>query len=304
VNPQVLSFQSRLYDATPVDGDSQYGDWVSVEPTDDALFATAIFAHSTDLLCRTARVLGKEDDAVRYDKLFGEIVLAFQRRFVSADGSVGNDSQTAKVLALQFNLLPNEMKQLVAKRLMQDVSERTHLTTGFFGTEYLCLALSEFGYTDSAYKLLLREEYPSWLYMIRRGATTIWERWDGIREDGTFQDPGMNSFNHRTLGSIGEWMYHVMAGIESDEANAGYKHSLIQPHPGGDITKVNATHETMYGRVTSDWMIKGDTFEAHSRDTSKYLGNRTAACSKCFPRYGERSRTKSRKRSRECNPGR
>jgi alpha-L-rhamnosidase len=120
--------------------------------------------------------------------------------------------------------------------------------------------LSRYGYLDEAYLLLNREQYPSWLYPVKQGATTIWERWDGLKPDGTFQDKGMNSFNHYAYGAIGEWMYRVMAGIEIDPAAPGYKHTFIQPRPGGGFTSASATHATPYGRVGSAWKIEGNTF--------------------------------------------
>ncbi len=130
-----------------------------------------------------------------------------------------------------------------------------HLTTGFLGTPLLCQVLSDYGYLDVAYMLLSRTKYPSWLYPVTKGATTIWERWDGIKPDGSFQDPDMNSFNHYAYGAIGEWMYRVVAGIELDESRPGYKHILIQPQPGGGLTYAKASVESIYGRVASDWKI-------------------------------------------------
>jgi hypothetical protein len=112
------------------------------------------------------------------------------------------------------------------------------------------------GMMQAAYLLLNREQYPSWLYPVKQGATTIWERWDGLKPDGTFQDKGMNSFNHYAYGAIGEWMYRVMVGIEIDQAAPGYKHTLIQPQPGGGFTSVKASHQTMYGKVSSAWTLK------------------------------------------------
>jgi alpha-L-rhamnosidase len=141
------------------------------------------------------------------------------------------------------------------------VRRRKHLTTGFLGTPYLCHVLSRYGYADEAYLLLNREEYPSWLYPVKQGATTIWERWDGQKPDGTFQSATMNSFNHYAYGAIGEWMYRVMAGIETDEAAPGYKHILIQPQPGGGFASVKASHETPYGRVASAWTLQDGRFE-------------------------------------------
>lgn len=252
------------------DGDFHFGDWLAFATTrpdypgattSKDLIATAFFAHSTDLLQRTAKVLGKEADAARYADLLAKIKQAFCREYVTNTGRVGENTQTAYALALQFDLLPEELRPVAAKRLAEEIRQRHHLTTGFVGTPYLCHVLSRYGYLDEAYLLLNREEYPSWLYPVKSGATTIWERWDGQKPDGSFQDKGMNSFNHYAYGAIGEWMYRVMAGIEIDEAAPGYKHILIQPEPGGGFTKVRASHQTMYGIVSSAWTLTGGTFE-------------------------------------------
>jgi len=251
-------------------GDYHFGDWLAFNSTSPDypgattgkdLIATAFFAHSTDLLQRAAHILGKSEDARRYSEQLAKIKTAFCREFVTEAGRVGENTQTAYALALQFDLLPDELRSLAAKRLAQEIRQRKHLTTGFVGTPYLCQVLSRYGYLDEAYLLLNREQYPSWLYPVKQGATTIWERWDGIRPDGSFQDKGMNSFNHYAYGAIGEWMYRVMAGIEIDEQAPGYKHILIQPQPGGGFTSVKAAHETMYGRVSSAWTLKENRFE-------------------------------------------
>src|SRR5262249_40854870 len=218
-------------------------------------------AHSTDLVQRTAAILGKQEDAARYAELLEKTKAAFRKEFVTDTGRVGENTQTAYALALQFDLLPENLRSLPAETLVSDVRERKHLTTGFVGTPYLCHVLSRYGYLDEAYLLLNREQYPSWLYPVKQGATTIWERWDGLKPDGTFQDKGMNSFNHYAYGAIGEWMYRVMAGIEIDPAAPGYKHSLIQPQPGGGFTSVKASHQSMYGKVSSAWTLKDGKFE-------------------------------------------
>ena len=243
------------------DGDPQYGDWIAIEETDKDLFATAFFAHSVELMKRTAQVLGKQDDGVRYEDLLEKIKPAFQRKFVSTRGDVGNNSQGAFVLALQFDLLPPELRLVVARRLAEDVRRQGHLTTGFVTTPFLCPLLSRYGYSEEAYRLLLREDYPSWLYMIKHGATTIWERWDALKPDGSFQKTSMNSFNHRALGSVGEWMWSTIGGINLDPATPGYKHVLIEPQPGGGLTWARARHNTMYGKVSSAWKIEGGQFE-------------------------------------------
>jgi alpha-L-rhamnosidase len=210
---------------------------------------------------RVARLLGKQDDAARYGEQLARIKEAFRREFVTSTGRVGESTQTAFALALQFDLLPDDLRPVAARRLAEDVRQRKHLTTGFLGTPYLCHVLTRYGYLDEAYMLLNREEYPSWLYPVKQGATTIWERWDGQKPDGTFQTAGMNSFNHYAYGAIGEWMYRVMAGLEIDEAKPGYKHVLVQPRPGGGFTSAKASHETPYGTAGSAWTLSGGRFE-------------------------------------------
>jgi alpha-L-rhamnosidase len=262
--------KTRAGDDLIWDGDFHFGDWLafaSTSPdypgatTGKDLIATAFFAHSTDLLRRTALVLGKEGAASRYGELLDKIKAAFVREYVTATGRVGENTQTAYVLALHFDLLPEESRPAVAERLAREVKQRGHLTTGFLGTPYLCHVLSRFGYLDEAYLLLNRDQYPSWLYPVKQGATTIWERWDGQKPDGSFQDVGMNSFNHYAYGAIGDWMYSVMAGLEIDPTSPGYKHVLVQPRPGGGFTNVRASHRMMYGTVRSAWRLENGAFE-------------------------------------------
>jgi len=252
------------------DGDFHFGDWLAFATTRSdypgattgkEYIATAFFAHSTDLLARVARILGRTEDAARYEQLLSKIKEAYLREFVTENGRVAENTQTAYTLALEFDLLPENLRPAAAKRLAADIRERKHLTTGFVGTPYLCHVLTRYGYLDEAYLLLTRQDYPSWLYPVKQGATTIWERWDGQKPDGSFQDKGMNSFNHYAYGAIGDWMYRVMAGIEIDPAVPGYKHILIQPRPGGGFESVKASHETMYGKVGSAWTIKDGKFE-------------------------------------------
>ena len=251
-------------------GDFHFGDWLAYSTnrsdypgatTGKDLIATAFFAHSTELLARAARILGKEPDAKKYEQLAERIKKEFVREFVTETGRVGENTQTAYVLALHFELLPEHLRTRAAERLAAEVRERKHLTTGFVGTPYLCHVLTRYGYLDEAYMLLNREEYPSWLYPVKQGATTIWERWDGLKPDGSFQDEGMNSFNHYAYGAIGEWMYRVMAGIEVDPADPAYKHVLIQPQPGGGFTRVDARFESIHGKVASAWTITNGVFD-------------------------------------------
>jgi alpha-L-rhamnosidase len=156
-------------------------------------------------------------------------------------------------------MLPEAMRAETAQKLVENVkSYGNHLTTGFLGTPYLCHVLSRFGYPDVAYTLLMQDTYPSWLYPVKMGATTIWERWDGIKPDSTFQTPGMNSFNHYAYGAIGDWMYHVVAGIDTEDSEVGYKKIIIKPVLGKQLTNASATLETLYGKVSSSWKDEAD----------------------------------------------
>ena len=246
-------------------GDFHFGDWLAYATTDPAYpgattgtdgIATAFFAHSTGLLAKMARILGRHDDARRYDTLRERIVAAYRHEFVTETGRVAENTQTAYVLALHFDLLPASLRAEAARRLVADIRAReNHLTTGFLGTPYLLHVLTRFGYVDVAYDLLLQDTYPSWLYPVTQGATTIWERWDGQRPDGSFQDPGMNSFNHYAYGAVGDWMYQVVAGLDANPEAPGYRHARIQPQPGGGLTYAKVALETMYGRTESDWEL-------------------------------------------------
>lgn len=252
-----------------------FGDWLSYATTSPDypgattgkdLIATAFYAHSANLLAKAAAVLGKTEDARTYAALSERVKVAFNREFVTPSGRVGEATQTAYVLALAFDLLPETMRAEAAGRLAADVKRfGNHLTTGFLGTPYLCRVLSDHGHLDTAYALLNQETYPSWLYPVKQGATTIWERWDGVKPDGSFQDAGMNSYNHYAYGAIGDWMYSVVAGIDLDPAEPGYKHVLIQPRPGGNLTEVNAQFETYYGEVASGWKRSANSFELSVR---------------------------------------
>ncbi len=247
-------------------GGSKYGDWLFYHPpvnnhtepdgyTEHDFIATAFYAYSTSILATTAKELGKTEDEKFYTDLFKKIKEVFINEYVTNAGRVGTNSQTSYVLALMFNLLPDNLREKSARFLVEDIkSRRNRLSTGFLGTPYLCHVLSDNGYTDVAYDLLLQESYPSWLYPIKMGATTIWERWDGQKTDSTFQDPGMNSFNHYAYGAIGDWMYRVSAGIET--MGPGYKHVVIQPHPAKKLTYSKATFESSYGTVASGWERK------------------------------------------------
>jgi len=187
-----------------------------------------------------------------------KIKAAFANEYITPNGRLSSNTQTAYVVSLAFDLIPEELEQSAARRLADDVNAFGHLTTGFLGTPDLCHVLTEHGYLDESYKLLFRKEYPSWLYPVTQGATTIWERWDGQKPDGTFQNAGMNSFNHYAYGAIGDWLYKKVAGINPDPASPGFKSIIIKPHPGDGMNDVEATHLTGYGEVRSSWKTTGE----------------------------------------------
>lgn len=243
-----------------------FGDWLFYRPFDDNdgrsavtdkyLIAQCFYAQSTQLVINAAKVLGKNDDVEKYSALLKRIKDAFNTEYVTSTGRLVSGTQTAYVLALNFDMLPEDQRKQAADRLVANVkSYGNHLSTGFLGTPYLCHVLSRFGHDEVAYALLEQESYPSWLYPVKMGATTIWERWDGIKPDSTFQTPGMNSFNHYAYGAIGDWMYRVVAGIDTDNSAPGYKGIVIKPHIGGKLTNASAEYETCYGLVKSSWKI-------------------------------------------------
>ncbi len=198
--------------------------------------------------------------------------------YVTKAGRVGTNSQTSYVLALMFDLLPDKLRENAAAFLVEDIkSRRNHLSTGFLGTPIpVPCTYHHNGYTDVAYDLLLQESYPSWLYPVKMGATTIWERWDGEKPDSTFQDPGMNSFNHYAYGAIGDWMYRVSAGIET--MGPGYRHLVIQPHPTNKMEFAKASFESSYGTVVSGWERKDGQSDLYGSNTRKFNCNNYSSC--------------------------
>ncbi len=175
--------------------------------------------------------------------------------------SLFTPTQTAYVLALHFDLLPEELRTAAVDELVADIERRDlHLSTGFVGSPYLPHVLSSNGRADVAYSLLQQKTWPSWLYSVTQGATTIWERWDGWTEESGFQDPGMNSFNHYAYGAIGAWLYNTVAGIELDPSQPAYKHILLRPQPGDDLTHAEASLDTVYGELRSKWSLENGSF--------------------------------------------
>jgi alpha-L-rhamnosidase len=247
-----------------------FGDWLGLDAKPDSYIgatnrdyiATAFYAYSVELMGKTAAVLGRTEDEQYYSQLHVRIKQAFNREFITPAGRISVATQTACVLALMFGLVEGKAEERTVAKLIELLEEsKYHLTTGFVGTPYLNLVLAGAGHYDAAYKLLLQTDYPSWLYQVTRGATTIWEHWDGIKEDGSFWSKDMNSFNHYAYGAIGDFLYRCVAGIEQVEEYPGYKQFLIQPHPGGGLTSAAAGLESMYGEIRSEWTIDSGKIE-------------------------------------------
>lgn len=243
--------------------DIGYGDWLSVgAETPKDVMATAYFAYSAKLASKIAAVLGKSEDALRCKALFEKVKSAFASAYVEADGRIKGDTQAVYTLALHMDLLPEQLRGAAAAHLAEDIERRgDHLTTGFLGVGYLLPVLTNNGRNDLSYRLLLQDRYPSWLYSVEHGATTIWERWDGWTAEKGFQTPDMNSFNHYSLGSVGEWLFRFAAGIDTDETEPGFRHIVIRPRPGDGISWVKATYESCYGTIRSEWTSEADAFE-------------------------------------------
>ncbi len=246
-----------------------YGDWLALDGsgsvfgnTPKDLVGTAMFCYSTDLVAKMARAIGRTKDAVHYEKLATGIRRAYQKRFLTDAGVAAGLTQTSYVLTLQFDLAPASLRPKLLNELVRDIEARgNQLTTGFVGASYLPHVLSRFGRTDLAYKLLHQKKWPSWLYAVTQGATTIWERWDGWTQEKGFQDKGMNSFNHYAYGAIGSWLYAVVAGVDIDPANPAFKHIRLAPQPGGELTRARGNLNTLHGEIVSAWKTAPGRFE-------------------------------------------
>lgn len=242
----------------------QYGDWLaldreqgdgSVGATDVYLVANAYYLYVTELVAKTARVLGREKEAACYEKIYAETLASFREEYYTARGRIVSETQTGCVLSLHFHLAREKDREKIGKTLLANIEDhKNHLTTGFVGTPYLCHALSDNGAHDMAGLLFLRDDYPSWLYGVKMGATTMWERWDAIRPDGTMPHPGQNSMNHYAYGAIGDWMYRKIGGI--NQLEAGYHRFYIKPMFVRGIEEARAELETPYGKIVSAWSCR------------------------------------------------
>ena len=239
----------------------QLGDWLDPDapPTDAAggktdryLVATAFYVRTTDQMARTAAVLGKHDDAARYTRLHDRVRAAFRHEWVTPAGRLANETQTAYALAICFDLLEGDEVQRAGERLAQLVAAGAFkVATGFAGTPFVAHALTRANQVGTAYRLLLEEECPSFLYPLSQGATTTWERWDAIQPDGSLNSTGMTSLNHYALGAVADWLHHVVGGLSP--AAPGYAALRIAPRPGGGLSSAKVVKETPRGRASVWW---------------------------------------------------
>lgn len=248
-----------------------YGDWlngntiiaagypVSGAAVPKDLFSTAYFAYSARLVAKACKVLGKPKKLEHYDSLARAIRTAFIKKFVREDGLMTGNTQAGYALALEFDLVPMQQKPLIVKHMIDAIKAYDYrISTGIHTTERLMDQLSINGYSNIAYQLLLSHRFPSWLYSVDQGATTIWERWDGYVKGRGFQDADMNSFNHYAIGSVGEWMYKHILGITADEKAPGYRHFTIEPVPGDKLQWARGSYHAISGEIGVDWKREGD----------------------------------------------
>jgi alpha-L-rhamnosidase len=227
-----------------------YADWLAPDQnTDNELLATAYWALISNMMSEMAHAIGKEADAKRYNEVVQQIRSSFQKAYIKDDGTVGTGTQTSYVVALYTKLAPESLESRLVDKLVKDIESRQwHLSTGFLGTPFLLFTLADHGRSDVAYRLLLNETYPSWGYMLSKGATTWWERWNG--DTG---DPSMNSYNHYAFGSVVAWVYRYAAGIDTTPNAPGFKEIIVHPHLDPQMPSARAEYDSVYGKIISEW---------------------------------------------------
>jgi alpha-L-rhamnosidase len=239
----------------------RYGDWVALgRHTPKALIGTAYTAATATAMAEIAGVLGRDADVARFAELATAVRAAFAARFVGEDGSVASGTQTAYLLALAIDLVPNGLREAAVARLVADIEEQGHLNTGFLGTPIALPVLSDCGHHELACRLAQRTECPSWLFSVVHGATTIWERWDGWTPDDGFKDATMNSFNHYALGSIGNWLYRYVGGLDLAPGVPAYAHATVRPRPGGTLSSATVEYDSVRGPWRVAWTLREGTF--------------------------------------------
>ena len=249
----------------------QYGDWLALDKeesadrtgaTDKYMIANAYYLYVTELVKKTAEVLGKADEATKYAELYKTTLDAFQREYYTETGRIVSETQTGAILSLYFNLAREKDRKRILNTLLTNIANhKNHLATGFVGTPYICHTLSENGAHEMAATLFMKEDYPSWLYAVNMGATTIWERWNSIKPDGTFDESGMNSLNHYAYGSVGDWMYRKVAGLSQLEP--GYKKFQVKPMFVKGIEEWGTEFESVYGKIVAKTSCKNGKIHVH-----------------------------------------
>ena len=249
----------------------QYGDWLALDKeesadrtgaTDKYMIANAYYLYVTELVKKTAEVLGKAEEAKKYADLYETTLDAFQREYYTETGRIVSETQTGAIISLYFNLAREKDRKRILNTLLTNIeNHKNHLSTGFVGTPYICHALSENGAHEMAATLFMKEDYPSWLYAVNMGATTIWERWNSIKPDGTFDESGMNSLNHYAYGSVGDWMYRKVAGLSQLEP--GYKKFQVKPMFVKGIEECGTEFESVYGKIVTNTSCKNGKIHVH-----------------------------------------
>ena len=249
----------------------QYGDWLALDKeesadrtgaTDKYMIANAYYLYVTDLVKKTAEALGKTEEAAKYADLYETTLDAFQREYYTETGRIVSETQTGAILSLYFDLAREKDRKRILNTLLTNIANhKNHLATGFVGTPYICHTLSENGEHEMAATLFMKEDYPSWLYAVNMGATTIWERWNSIKPDGTFDESGMNSLNHYAYGSIGDWMYRKVAGLSQLEP--GYKKFQVKPMFVKGIEEWGTEFESVYGKIVAKTSCKNGKIHVH-----------------------------------------
>lgn len=244
---------------------AHWGDWLAPEGNDDelrSLLIIAYYAWDAQMMADMAEVIGYTDEAEKYRGIYESQKQRFIDAFVNDDGSLNCTKQTACIMALKMDLLPDDnSRETVKQQLIQNISNKgDRLQTGFLGTSVIMQTLSDVGASDTAYKLLLQHDNPSWLYTVDQGATTCWERWDSYTKDKGFGSVNMNSFNHYAYGAVGEWLYSYMAGIMYDFDAPGFKHIILKPTFGEGIDSVESSYDSEYGKIVSNWDYKNGNY--------------------------------------------
>lgn len=276
-----MTYNERLYPSGIRRDAPQYGDWLSLDErpfeqtkeefgwqvaghstTPYDVFSTAYWAHGAKLMADIATVLGEEADAGHYRELHAFVREAFIREFMDSEGRIRGNTQTVYAMALAWDLLPEGKRETVLQHLVDHIDAAgIALATGFHGTKHLMEVLCDHGYEKLAFQLLLRQSYPSWLYSVTQGATTIWERWDGWTEEKGFQNPGMNSLCHYAFGSVGEWLYRHVGGIQQDPSSQGFERAIIRPRPLGGLTSAKCIYDSIAGEIATEWTLQDGVFE-------------------------------------------